>query len=95
MYISLIYAIVAFQGIKDKKQENRDLKVKIGKDLKWIWQPKAIHAHVEHLHGHVQKHAQRHGRVRYWNKELKEDTAVSRSRVSEDQSTRARDTPVW
>ena len=46
MYISLIYVIVAFQGIKDEKQEDRDLKVKNGKDLKWIWQSKAIHARV-------------------------------------------------
>ena len=46
MYFSLIYVIVAFQGIKDEKQEDRDLKVKNGKDLKWIWQTKAIHARV-------------------------------------------------
>ena len=34
VYTSLIYAFVVFQGIKDINQENRDLKVKNGKDLK-------------------------------------------------------------
>ena len=46
VYTSLIYVFVAFQGIKDINQDNKDLKVKNGKDLKWIWQPKARHACV-------------------------------------------------